>query len=437
MPDNKLRYEWKSRSPIDYYLISLSVAKYVDYTIYAHPVGTADSVMIQNYVYDNPNTLPYFKNFIDSTAQMIELYSSLFGMYPYINEKYGHCMAPLSGGMEHQTMTTLGFFTFDLVCHELAHQWFGDHVTCKSWSDIWINEGFASYSEYLAHQYLRSWANAQSAMEDVHNNVLSSTGGSVYVPFSETNNENRIFDGRLSYDKGSAIIHNIRFELQDDSVFFKTLKDFQDIYGDTTAGGDDFKALLEANSSLDFTDFFNQWYYGEGYPAYSIEWLNTNDTLYFTSTQITSTSTITLFKMLMEYKLLSPDGDTLIKVYQTNNVNNFKIPTHKNITGMVVDPNNWVLNIVGSITQGIQDINNPVYFTAYPNPCNNSLNIFMSKIPSDKIFIEIFDVYGKKISEQNETSQNITINTIGLSSGFYMLKVSDGNNSLAKRFIKE
>ncbi|NTW33553.1 MAG: M1 family metallopeptidase, partial [Bacteroidetes bacterium] len=403
MPNNKLRYEWKSRNPIDYYLISFAVAKYVDYTIYAHPAGTTDSVMIQNYIYDNPQTLPYFKSFIDSTAPMIELYSSLFGMYPYINEKYGHCMAPLSGGMEHQTMTTLGFFTFDLVCHELAHMWFGDHVTCNSWSDIWINEGFASYSEYLAHQYLRSWAKAQSDMADVHENVLSVSDGSVYVPFSQTNDELRIFDSRLSYDKGSAIIHNIRFELQDDSVFFKTLKDFQNIYSDSTAGGDDFKAVLEANSSKDFTDFFNQWYYGEGYPIYSLLWHQINDTLYFTSAQTTSSSTTTLFKMLMEYKLISPDGDTLIKVYQTNNVNSFKIPTHKNITGMVVDPNNWVLNTVGSIIQGIEDFRNSVNFMTYPNPCNSSLNILLSKNPSDKIHLEIFDVYGEKVYERIET----------------------------------
>ncbi|MFH0865187.1 MAG: hypothetical protein V1904_03275, partial [Bacteroidota bacterium] len=114
VPGNKYRYEWKSRNPIDYYLISVAVAKYVDYTIYCHPAGV-DSLMIQNYIYDNPSTLPYFKDIIDSTAEMIELYSQLYGPYPFGNEKYGHSMAPLGGGMEHQTMTTLGSFSFMLV----------------------------------------------------------------------------------------------------------------------------------------------------------------------------------------------------------------------------------------------------------------------------------------------------------------------------------
>lgn len=437
MPNSKNRYEWKSTNPIAYYLISVAVAKYVDYTIYAHPAGTTDSVMIQNYVYDNPQTLPYFQDEIDSTADMIELFSELYGLYPFINEKYGHCMAPLSGGMEHQTMTTLGYFDFDLICHELGHMWWGDNVTCKTWSDIWINEGFASYSEYLTHQYLRSWASAQDVMADVHSSVMSETDGSIYIPLAETNDENRIFDGRLSYNKGSAIIHMIRFELEDDTMFFNTLKDFQTIYGDSTASGEDFKSVLETNSSLDFTDFFDQWFYGEGYPTYSIVWHQANDTVYFTSTQTTSSTVTPLFKMLMEYKLSSPSGDTLIRVYQTGNVNTFKIPTYKTITGMAVDPNNWVLNKVGTIVVGIEETENPVHFMMAPNPCTSSLNVFFDNTNPENFEVEILDIYGRKISESIENTQNISINTSALAKGFYLLKVTGNGNTMVKRFVKE
>ncbi len=105
-------------------------------------------------------TIPHYfkqnKAAIDKTGDLILLYSDLFGDYPFANEKYGHCVAPFGGGMEHQTMTTLVNFSFLLVAHELAHQWFGDFVTCSTWQDIWINEGFASYAEYLANQYLKS-----------------------------------------------------------------------------------------------------------------------------------------------------------------------------------------------------------------------------------------------------------------------------------------
>ncbi|HNW97605.1 MAG TPA: M1 family aminopeptidase [Bacteroidales bacterium] len=433
--NGKARYEWKSRNPIDCYLISVAVAKYVDYTFYCHPVGV-DSLMVQNYVYDNPATLNNFKNIIDSTAQMIELYSHLFGPYPFSNEKYGHSMAPLSGGMEHQTMTTLGYFDFMLTCHELAHMWFGDNVTCKTWSDIWINEGFASYGEYLSLEYLHSLAAANSNMLSVYNNVMSQTGGSVYVPLADITDENRIFDSRLSYDKGSAIIHMLRFELQDDTLFFNILKTFQTQYNKSVSTGDDFKSVAETLSGKDFTDFFNQWYYGEGYPTYKVTWTQANDTLYFTSTQTTSSTVTPLFKMLMEYKLKSASGDTLIRVYQTDNVNNYKIPIHKTITGIVVDPNNWVLNKVGTITN-INEFENNIDFEISPNPCTDKLNINFS-IPEkrNKTFV-ITDITGRLIKTLNGNSDKQEINIEDLSKGIYFLKISNGNSFIIKKFVKE
>ncbi|MGE0566701.1 MAG: hypothetical protein AB7O73_02030, partial [Bacteroidia bacterium] len=139
---NKKRYEWKNRHMINYYLISVAIAKYKEYTFYAKPLYIGnDSIMIQNYIYDNAINSPVFINGqkiqLDKTPQQLDFYSKLYGMYPFYKQKYGHCMAPFSGGMEHQTMTSLGFFDYYLDAHELAHQWWGDNVTCKSWSDIW------------------------------------------------------------------------------------------------------------------------------------------------------------------------------------------------------------------------------------------------------------------------------------------------------------
>ncbi|HPI55713.1 MAG TPA: M1 family aminopeptidase, partial [Chitinophagaceae bacterium] len=165
LPNNKVRYRWKSHYMMDYYLISVAVAKYVDYTIYAHPTSLPnDSIKIVNYVYDNPNTLTAFKSKIDSNALVLEYFSDLFGLYPFYEEKYGHAMAPIGGGMEHQTMSTMGNLgSFGVNSHELMHQWFGDHVTCKTWKDIFINEGFASYGEYLAYEHFRG-LNAAKAL---------------------------------------------------------------------------------------------------------------------------------------------------------------------------------------------------------------------------------------------------------------------------------
>jgi len=435
---SKKRYEWKSHHMIDYYLISATVAKYVDYTIYAHPAGTTDSVRIQNYVYDNAGCLPYFKNIIDTTADFIEIYSNLFGLYPFIDEKYGHCMGPIGGGMEHQTMTTLSSFSFDLICHELGHQWFGDHVTCATWSDIWLNEGFATYCEYLAYENLGTHADLVSWLSQNHSSVMSAVDGSVYVPPALTNDENRIFDSRLSYDKGGAIIHMIRFEMQNDTNFFNTLKDYQIDFGDSVATGLDFKAEAESHSGLNFTDFFNQWYFGEGFPTYHIVWNQVGDTVTFTSTQTVSDAGVTpLFKMLMEYRLHYSGGDTLVRVYQTANTNTFKIHTHRTITGFFVDPNDWVIDGGATIVVGVEETDNPVFFSMSPSPCTENINVFLANGQKTMRNFSICDITGREIYSVMNNQQTVSINTSSLARGIYFLKVTDGSNFLSKRFVKQ
>jgi len=438
MPNNKLRYEWKTRYPIDYYLISASVAKYIDYSIYAKPAGLSnDSILIQNFVYDNPSTLPYFKSQIDLTVDFINLYSDLYGLYPFYKEKYGHCMAPLGGGMEHQTMTTLGNFNFYITCHELSHQWFGDNVTCASWSDIWINEGFADYSEYLAAQYIIGQSEANNHMFSSHSNIMSKPDGSVYIPPYLAIDENRIFDQRLSYNKGGAILHMIRFELQDDTLFFNTLKNFQKQFADSVATGLDFKKVLETTSGKNFTDFFNQWYFGEGFPTFNIIWEHKNDTLFFSSTQITSTTVTPLFKMLMEYRLVRPAGDTLIRVYQTNYINHYRIPTPMVVTDIIVDPDNWVINGNGSVVLGLDEPQNPLCFTLYPNPCNDHINLNLFNDLNQKYTVNIYDISGKQIYSKSYESDNVIINTSFLKEGIYIIKAINEHCSYIRKLIKQ
>ncbi|NVN96424.1 MAG: T9SS type A sorting domain-containing protein [Bacteroidetes bacterium] len=433
LPNNKVRYEWKTFYPIDYYLISISVGKYVDYSIYAHPNGIQDSILIQNYVYDNPLTLSNFKTEIDRTPSFIELYSNLFGVYPFYKEKYGHSMAPLGGGMEHQTMTTLGDFNFYLTSHELSHQWWGDNVTCATWSDIWINEGFASYCEYLAAQNLWSQQEAQQHMLQKHNNIMSHPDGSVYIPPYLAVDENRIFDGRLSYDKGAAIIHNLRFEVDNDSIFFQIFKMVQIRFKDSTITGLDFKAVAEELSGKNFNDFFNQWYYGEGHPIIDIVYGQKNDTLIMNVHQLTSAAITPLFKMNMEYKVKFSTCDTIIKLYHQANTETFKIPMQKQVKGLEIDPNNWVVNGNGSIKL-IADTE-VVSFVVFPNPCSDYLQFYLRNNGNYKI--SVFDVTGQNImSEININTEMIKLNIQNLEKGIYFLQISDGVNKNVEKFVK-
>lgn len=435
----KKRYEWKSKYPIAYYLISLAVTGYVDYTIYAKPSALAgDSIMIQNFIYNNPSTLPFFKTEIDKTKNFVEKMSDLYGLYPFYQEKYGHCMAPFSGGMEHQTMTSQGYFTSFLTAHELGHQWFGDNVTCATWSDIWVNEGFASYSEYLMAEFLPSLMSQTPAdwMLDAHSNVMSVPDGSVYVPPAFIYDENRVFSGRLTYDKGAAIIHNLRFEMQNDSLFFKTLKDFQIFYKDSVATGLDFKQVAENVSGKNFTDFFNQWYFGEGFPTYNINYTKTHaDTLKMTVIQTTSApSKTSLFKGLVEYKLVTTTGDTIVKLYQTANTNVFKIKTNRTVTNIIVDPNNWIVNQVGAITQLPNNIE-PFIAHFYPNPTTDYLNISFERQGKKEILIT--DMLGRVIY-QNITQDNFhSIPVNELPAQAYLLKIKSGEQTQTFKWIKQ
>lgn len=247
--NGKTRFEWKHNYNIAYYLISFAVGPYQEYSFYAPMPGTTEEVFVQNYY-----TGAYSSYMFEEAGDMIYVFSDLFGLYPFRDEKYGHCTAPISGGMENQTMTTQGPFTTRITSHELGHQWFGNMVTCGNWGHIWLNEGFASYSEYLYLQSLDQ-NQAQQNMLNVHTRVLNVPIGSVYVPAFEQDNESRIFDSRLTYDKGGALVHMIRHWVNNDDLFFDALKSYLNNYASGTAVAEDLIAEIELVTNTDLSRF--------------------------------------------------------------------------------------------------------------------------------------------------------------------------------------
>ncbi len=437
--NGKHRMEWKSKYPIDYYLISFAVSDYQEYNIYSHPEELAgDSILIQNFIYDTPSCLANNKAGIDQTAGFIELFSDKYILYPFWEEKYGHCLTQLGGGMEHQTMTTIGGFSFHLVAHELGHMWFGDNVTCATWSDIWINEGFATYSDYLANEFIISWEAGKSFISSAQNNAMSSPGGSVYIPEDEIypGNDWRIFSGRLSYDKGAVIVHMLRHEIQNDNLFFEVLETFQTDYSSSTATGEDFKNTAEQVTGMEFDYFFDQWYYGEGYPIYDLDWFSTDNVFYLTSTQSTSAST-PLFEMLMEYRLMFNDGtDTLVKLRQTANVNTFEIQPGKKVGLVVVDPEKWTMEKVNSVIIDMHEINSPVYFTVGPNPVKDEATIYFPNSLNNSITLELTDLSGKRIYSAVVDGEKTKINMSELPGGLYILNATDGQHFLHRKLLR-
>ncbi len=384
LPNGQRQFRWLCRYPLSYYMPSIAVGNYIDYSIYAKPIAIApNSILIQNFIVDSQ---PYFaenKTNIDKTAPFIETMSELFGLYPFYKEKYGHCQADIGGGMEHATMTTLKNFSPGLVAHELAHQWFGDNVTCADWNNIWLNEGFATYSAYLMQEKLPALfaTTAAAEMVSLQENVLSQPGGSVLVPEADSYDEGRIFAYRLSYAKGATALHHLRFQLQNNSLFFSALQLYQRRFAGAFASTADFKQVVEQVSKRNFTAFFNQQISGEGYPTFNIVYSKHGiDSLILDITQTASMPSVTsLFTGLLPLKVLSAQGDTIVNVNLSSEHQIFAIYFPKTLAGVQIDPNNWWVKKTGLIKEGVSTMPPPpLQPIVFPNPATNSFSVIMA-----------------------------------------------------------
>ncbi len=433
LPGGKVRFHWQSRNPIAYYLLSLSVSEYMDYSFHTHLENRTDSILVQNFIYDVPGYLDANREQIEATGEIIRLYSGLFSPYPYSREKYGHCLAPMGGGMEHQTMTTLSSFSFTLVAHELAHQWFGNKVTCASWQDIWINEGFASYGEYIALEALESGSAARDWMDQAHGWALSEPEGSVYIPEEDADDASRIFSRALSYKKGASLLHMIRYELDDDSLFFTTLSRFQEQYADSVASGMDFLSVLNEVSGADFGWFFDQWYYGKGYPQFRFTWWQTADSMIIEIRQSGSSNETPFFRTQLDLGLLfEHGGDTLVRISCTEPFMTVGIPLSKPVYNMFPDPENRILETSEVSRKMISE----GYLSVNPNPFGNELKIVF-QTGTGKREILLTDLSGKVMNQYQSTADMVRLNTRDLRQGLYLLQVREGNKSYSTRVVRQ
>ncbi len=433
------QFRWKSLYPVSFYLISVAVADFYEYSFDAVLDSLGRKTKVVNYIYNSEKYLQENKENIDATGDMLFSFSKMFGTYPFYREKYGHSLVPLGGGMEHQTMTTLGSFGFDLVSHELAHQWFGDYVTCKYWNDIWINEGFASYSEYLAREDLKGLQSASDWMVNAHSIILDEEKGSVYVPEMEVGNSDRVFKYSMSYKKGAAIIHMIRHKLGNDSLFFQTLKTYLEKFGFKTASGEDFKEVLEEVSGDSFDDFFNEWYYGEGYPTIAYSWYQYDDILYIHVNQSVSAPEVTpFFHLKLPFHIVCPAIDTTVFLYMNSALETFKVKIESPVYDLKLDPEGHILKKMHEYGNALDSGNielKPILL--FPNPTNDEIHIFSTAIEQD-IDLDVYDMAGRYIKNYPNINPNgSTISLYGLDKGVYFFKIVGIESNQVFKIIKK
>lgn len=420
------RYEWASRYPVDYYLLSFAVAPYAEYNYYMHFTGSNDSMLVQNYIYNDPAVLQQHQDELDTIGHIINYFSSLFGRYPYDKEKFGICMTPLAGGMENQTMVSLGSLDVTLIAHELSHQWWGDNVTCESLHDMWLNEGWAAYCEQLYIEHFWGKAAMISHRTSVYNYILSSLGGTVWV--DDTTQEGRIYYDRLTYDKGSALAHMLRYMVNDDTLFFQAIRTYQQQYKYKTATTEGLKNIVEQVSGADLDTFFSQWFNKPGYPIYGAKWYQSGGQVILKLTQTTSLPLqVPVFMMPVDIQLKSPQGDTTFRLYNDHKTQYYTLNWNKPVTSIVIDPEDNILNKVSSITQDstVLDIATPgrKQISVYPNPSTSSWRV--SDVPANAV-MTLTDINGRKVWSTTSSSDTVQVPCGSLPAGTYILSIKAG-----------
>ena len=426
---------YRHNYPIPAYLISLNVTNYVTYNIQAG-LGTVQNPFfpINNYLYPEGNTTTV-QTAINQTVPVMNVFEEKFGFYPYRNEQYGHVQFSWGGGMEHTTMSSMGGWSRSLIAHELAHQWFGDKITCGTWRDIWLNEGFAEYLAGLVVESLDGPASFISWKTTKINNITTASNGALYLTEAEALNVSRIFSSRITYNKGSMVVHMLRWKMGD-ANFYQAVRNYLNdsnlAFGYAITA--DLKAHLEAVHGASLSEFFNDWVYMQGYPTYTITAQNWGaGQAKITVSQTQSDPSVTYFEMPLEIRLSGAGGATQdVIVNHTANGQQFIVSVPFVVTGVTFDPNKHIISKNNIVTLGTESFEWSATVSVYPNPTNDVLHVMMpSSLQLNKI--EIYNTLGQLEGEKSTADFSIA----DLAFGAHWLKISTSEGIIYKNFIKK
>lgn len=424
-------YHWKHRYPIPAYLISLAVTNYVQYSDTAQLSN--GNLEILNYVYPE-DSLAWAQNTPD-IIPMCQVLDTLLGEYPFMNEKYGHAQFSRGGGMEHQTMSSMSNHSFSLMAHELAHQWFGDKITCGSWSDIWLNEGFATYLTGMMHKFLapiwwEGWKSGTIAA------VTAQPDGSVFC--SDTTDVSRIFDSRLSYAKGAYLLRMLEGKLGS-STFFQGVQNYlsDNNLAYNYARTDDLKAHLELVSGQNLTEFFNDWFYGEGHPTYQVIWSQLGNNATFTINQSQSHPSVSFFDMPVPIYVKGQNQDTTYIFNNSSSGEMFNVNVPFTIDSVFFDPDLWILS-ANSTVLSIDELGaTDNGYVIYPNPSRNVFNLWVPKTKKINT-LKMYDLMGKEVTPTiiKKANNFYQIQTQSLAKGNYIVEILINDKLIREKWQK-
>ncbi len=334
-------YSWQTIYPISTYLISVYSSTYSEFSDEYVSADKQDTMQISYYVL--PDKLEDAEIDFRDHSEMLRVFSKLFGEYPFIKEKYGVAeFLWYMGAMENQTITgvppsiiTGKGFNKDILVHELAHHWWGDAVGLKSWKDIWLNEGFATYSEAL---YFETESGKPALISTMIGKKQSSYRGTLADP-------GKFLFTSTVYNKGAWLLHMLRFEIGD-SVFFNSLKKYYQTFKYSNASTADFVKICESESGKNLEIFFDQWLNREDYINIKYSWKTENDE----SEKIINLKIIqeqdesSVYSFPLEVEVIIDSTNTKRFRLQVNKkTSTFQLEENKKPIKITLDPDNWLL----------------------------------------------------------------------------------------------
>ena len=395
-------FHWKTRYPIATYLIAVTMSQhYARWSDWY--VTNGDSVELAYYVFtwDSADAVYDFGNMVEAMA----FFSEWFGPYPF--EKYGMVEVDrfVVGGMEHQTMSSINsnWITGDRIVehgmvHELAHMWWGDAVTLNDWPAIWLNEGFATYSEALFFEYWYGRDSLQYEMElsrDFYFEQADIYDFPIYNPPYE-----EMFNWGIIYNKGAWVLHLLRHVIGD-NCFRDVLQSYYRTYLYGNASIDEFKNVAETLSGISLDRFFNQWIYSSGYPVIQYAWsVQTGSDSMVLEIQQTGDH---LFEWPLDVRIQNDDVHIDTTLWIRYEEEKFSLKLQFKPDSVVLDPDSRSLFKSVRIQEGKRpNKGNPglKLYPNFPNPFHSSTMIYYDIPDADKeqhIRMIVYNIQGKQV----------------------------------------